>query len=166
MDFVQVVLELLEWIVFFVLLAMGYFIGRYLEKKHYASIREREKLYAPVLAFGARFPPDMKARQDCRLVCGCVVISSDYFKKFVLGLRSFVGGRSRGYETLLDRGRREAALRMKMEARRLGSKLVVNVKYESTAISGNRGGVPAFEILCYGTALIPPKVAMAADAGP
>jgi uncharacterized protein YbjQ (UPF0145 family) len=156
-DAANLFFDLFEWFLFLALLAVGFFVGRFLEKQHYASIREREKLYAPVLAFGARFPPDMKTPQEARLVCGCVVISSDYFKKFVLGLRNFIGGRSRGYETLLDRGRREATLRMKMEARRMGAKLVVNVKYESTAISGNRGGVPAFEILCYGTALLPPK---------
>ena len=151
----DILLDLIDWIVFFVLLGVGFFAGRHLEKKHYASIREREKGLAPVLAFGARFPPDLRTPQDCHLVAGCVVISSDYFKKFVLGLRNFIGGRSRGYETLLDRGRREAALRMKEEARRLGSRMVVNVKFESTSISGNRGGVPAFEIICYGTALLP-----------
>jgi uncharacterized protein YbjQ (UPF0145 family) len=157
MDIVGVIIDLFEWIVFFVLLAVGFFVGRLLEKGHYESIRQREKLYAPVLAFSSRFPPDMRTPQDCRLVCGCVVISSDYFKKFVLGLRNFIGGRSRGYETLLDRGRREAHLRMKAEARKLGSKMIVNVKYESTCIAGNRGTVPAFEIVCYGTALVAPK---------
>jgi uncharacterized protein YbjQ (UPF0145 family) len=153
----ELLFDLIEWIIFFLLLGVGFFAGRHLEKKHYASIREREKELAPILAFGARFPPDLGTPQDCHLVSGCVVISSDYFKKFVLGLRNLIGGRSRGYETLLDRGRREAALRMKAEARKLGSKLIVNVKFESTAISGNRGGVPAFEIICYGTALVPPK---------
>ncbi|QJR14759.1 YbjQ family protein [Usitatibacter palustris] len=146
-----------EWFMFLFLLALGFGVGRFLEANHYASIRQRETAYASVLLFGSRFPPDMATRQDCQLVTGHVVISSDYFKKFVFGLRSFIGGRSRGYETLLDRGRREATLRMKTEARRLGSKLIVNVKYESTSISGNRGAVPAFEILAYGTALIPPK---------
>ena len=157
MDALDIFLDLFEWILFLVLLAVGFFAGRHLEKKHYASIRRREKEMAAILAFGARFPPDLRTPQDCRLVSGCVVISSDYFKKFVLGLRNFVGGRSRGYETLLDRGRREAALRMKEEARRIGSAMIVNVKFESTSIAGNRGGVPAFEIIAYGTALLPRK---------
>jgi len=151
----DILFDLIEWIIFFILLGVGFFAGRHLENKHYASIRQREKELAPILAFGARFPPDMHTPQECRLVTGCVVISSDYFKKFVLGLRNFIGGRSRGYETLLDRGRREAALRMKEEAKRLGSRMIVNVKFESTSISGNRGGVPAFEIIAYGTAVKP-----------
>jgi uncharacterized protein YbjQ (UPF0145 family) len=153
---VDTIFDLIEWIVFFVLLAIGFFAGRAVEAKHYASIRAREKELAPVLAFGMRLPPDLLTYQEPHVVTGCVVISSDYFKKFVLGLRNLVGGRSRGYETLLDRGRREAVLRMKAQARRLGCRLVVNVKFESTAISGNRGGVPAFEIIAYGTALAPP----------
>lgn len=157
MDALDIFFELFEWILFFVLLAIGFFAGRWQEKRHYDSIRRREKELASIIAVGARFPPDMRTRQQCHLVTGCVVVSSDYFKKFVLGLRNFIGGRSRGYETLLDRGRREAALRMKEEAKKLGSRLIVNVKFESTSISGNRGGVPAFEILAFGTALTPAR---------
>ena len=97
MDIVGFIIDLFEWIVFFVLLAVGFFVGRLLEKGHYESIRKREKLYAPVLAFSSRFPPDMRTPQDCRLVCGCVFISSHYYSKFVLGVRSFfVGGRGNG----------------------------------------------------------------------
>ena len=162
----EILFELFEWIVFIVLLAIGFFAGRALETRHYASIRAREKEMSSVLTFGTRLPPDLGNRQECHLVTGCVVISSDYFKKFVLGLRNLVGGRSRGYETLLDRGRREAMLRMKEEARRLGCSLVVNVKFESTSISGNRGGVPAFEILAFGTALAPPAGSPPAANGP
>ena len=43
-----------------------------------------------------------------QLVSGSVVISSDYFKTFVAGFRAFFGGRFRGYETLLERARRDA----------------------------------------------------------
>lgn len=157
MDAMELLLDLFEWILFFVLLSVGYIAGRLQERRHYASIRRREKELRSVIAIGARVPPDLRTEQECRLVTGCVVISSDYFKKFVLGLRNLVGGRSRGYETLLDRGRREAALRMKEEARRLGSRLIVNVKFESTSISGNRGSAPAFEILAFGTAVLPAR---------
>ena len=79
-------------------------------------IREREQALRDVLAFAIRFPPDPVTLQECRLVCGCVVVSSDYFKQFVSGLRNLVGGRFRGFETLLDRARREAILRMHADA--------------------------------------------------
>jgi uncharacterized protein YbjQ (UPF0145 family) len=113
-----------------------------------------------VLTFATRFPPNLVDPQDCRLVSGTVVISSDYFKQFVAGLRNLVGGRFRGYETLLDRARREAILRMKEDARRSGYHVIVNVKLENTSISGGRqGAMPAFELLAYGTALKPRQTA-------
>ena len=151
MDFL---LDYLQIAVFLLLLAVGYFSGRFLEQRHYRSIRKREKALAKVLTFAVRFPPNLVDAQDCRLVSGCVVISSDYFKQFVASLRSLVGGRFRGYETLLDRARREAILRMKEEAQQAGYALIVNVKIGSTSISGGRrGAMPSFELLAYGTAI-------------
>jgi uncharacterized protein YbjQ (UPF0145 family) len=153
MDFI---FEYFEWLLFLFLLALGFFAGRFLEQRHYRSIRKREKALAKVLTFATRFPPNLVERQDCRLVSGTVVISSDYFKQFVAGLRNLVGGRFRGYETLLDRARREAILRMKEDARRAGYTLIVNVKVENTSISGGRqGAMPSFELFAYGTALKP-----------
>jgi uncharacterized protein YbjQ (UPF0145 family) len=147
-----------ELALFLFLLALGFFAGRFLEARHYRSIRKREKSLAKVLTFASRFPPNMVEQQECRLVTGCVVISSDYFKQFVAGLRNLVGGRFRGYETLLDRARREAILRMKEDARRNGYSLIVNVRLENTSISGGRqGAMPSFELFAYGTALRPSK---------
>lgn len=146
----------MELIITLVLLALGYFVGRWKERRHYQSIREREAQLANVLAFAVRYPPDVVTPQDCRLVSGSVVISSDYFKQFVAGLRTLIGGRLTSYESLLDRARREATLRMKEEARQFGSTLVVNVKVESTTVSGGmRKGLPAMEVMAYGTALKP-----------
>ena len=153
MEFLSAYFELA---VLFVLLALGFFVGRSLESRHYRSIRLREDELRDVLAFSIRFPPDPATRQECRLVCGCVVISSDYFKQFVAGLRNLVGGRFHGYETLLDRARREAILRMKEDARRHGYSLILNVRLENASVTGGRqGATPAFELLAYGTALRP-----------
>ncbi len=149
-------LQFLDWIIFLVLLALGYGVGRWNERRHYVSIRERERRHRDVLAFAARFPPDPVTPQHCRLVTGSVVVSSDYFKQFVAGLRSLIGGRMSMYETLLDRARREAVLRMKEDAIRDGSKLIVNVKIETMTVGGGaRGGVPSMEVFAYGTALRP-----------
>lgn len=155
MDFLFQHLDLL---LFLILLTVGFFAGRFLEQRHYRSIRKREKALSTVLAFATRFPPNLIERQDCRMVTGCVVISSDYFKQFVASLRNLVGGRFRGYETLFDRARREAILRMKEEAKRQGYSLIVNVRLENTSISGGqRGAMPAFELFAYGTALRAPR---------
>ncbi|MGH8664838.1 MAG: YbjQ family protein, partial [Burkholderiales bacterium] len=86
-------------------------------------------------------------------VHGTVVVSADYFKTFVAGLRNLIGGRFRAYETLLERARREAVLRLKEQARAKGARLVVCVRFETTSISS--GWAPAIEVLAYGTALVP-----------
>lgn len=148
--------EYFDFLLFVVLLALGYSIGRLKERRHYQSIRRRERELAKVLAFGIRFPPDPNTPRECVLVTGSVVVSSDYFKQFVAGLRTLIGGRMASYETLLDRARREAVLRMKAEAARHGASLILNVKVESTNVGGGmRGGVPAMEVFAYGTALKP-----------
>jgi len=156
----QAFFEYFDLLLFVVLLALGYGIGRMNEQRHYRSIRQRERELAGVLAFGIRFPPDPKTPRDCVLVTGSVVVSSDYFKQFVAGLRTLIGGRMAAYESLLDRARREAMLRMKADAVRHGASLILNVKVESTNVGGGmRGGVPAMEVFAYGTALKPPREA-------
>lgn len=140
---------------FLVLLALGYFFGRVAESRHFKSILEREQQLASVLAFSERLPPPGSAPRRVALVGGSVVVSVDYFKQVAAGLRSIFGGRVMAFETLLERARREALLRMKQEAADLGAAMVVNVKLETSSISkGNRGQVGAVEVYAYGTALI------------
>ena len=159
--------ELLELIIFVALLAIGFFAGSVVERRHYASLRKREREYMDVLAFPMRFPPDRTTPQRAFLVHGTVVISSDYFKTFVAGLRNLVGGRFRTYETLMERARREALLRLKHDARRQGAKLVVCVRFETTTIS--TGWAASIEVFAWGTALIPeqtPRVQTASLTNP
>jgi uncharacterized protein YbjQ (UPF0145 family) len=146
-------LSLLELGLFGTLLVVGFFAGSVIERRHFASIRRREQALADVLAFTMRFPPDPVTAQDAFLVTGTVVVSADYFKTFVARLRSLFGGRFTTYESLLERARREALLRLKADARNRGASLVVCVRFESTAIT--RGWAPSIEVLAFGTALIP-----------
>jgi uncharacterized protein YbjQ (UPF0145 family) len=150
---------LLELGVFVALLTIGFVVGRIVEQRHYASIRARERQYADVLAFAFRFPADRVNPQRAFLVTGAVVVSADYFKRFVAGLRNLFGGRMRAYESLMERARREALLRMKDDARRRGARLVVCVRFETTSITS--GWAPSIEVLAYGTALVPEATARA-----
>lgn len=146
-------------IVFCILLACGYFFGRWAEKRHFASILEREKQLAHVLTFSERIPPPQIKVSQAHLVGGNVVISIDYFKMVAAALRGIVGGRVSAYESLLERARREALLRMKKEADALGSAWVFNVKLETASISkGAQQQVGAVEVYAYGTALIEQRV--------
>ena len=142
-------------IIFLALLALGYFFGRLAESRHYRSIIKREQALNRIPAIASKIP-DLNLRpQQTILVTGSVVISVDYFKRFLAGLRNLVGGRVRAYESLVDRARREAVLRMKDQARIKGATLVFNVKLETSSISQGRGNsIGSVEVLAYGTAFI------------
>ena len=89
------------------------------------------------------------------LVAGSVVVSEDYFKRILSSLYSVFGGRVKSYETLLDRARREAVLRMKAEAAAHGARMIINIKFQTFAVPGRSGRIGAVELLAYGTALVP-----------
>jgi uncharacterized protein YbjQ (UPF0145 family) len=145
-------LETLNLWILLVPLVLGYAVGRWLERRHYRSIREREQALRHIVALNTRYVPEGVSAGAAQLVSGAVVISSDYFKTFVAGFRAFFGGRFRGYETLLERARREALLRLKAQAEAAGSTLVIGVRFQATTISG--AATPSVEILAFGTALI------------
>ncbi len=156
----QALSGLIQLVAFVLLLALGYGSGRVLEARHYRSIRKREKRLNALPAVAAKMmdAATLAGTGETRLVMGNVVISVDYFKRFVAGLRNLVGGRVRSYETLIDRARREALLRMKAEASALGANLVFNVKFETSSISkGRKQRIGSVEVLAYGTALIPKR---------
>ncbi|GAB5450336.1 MAG: heavy metal-binding domain-containing protein [Halioglobus sp.] len=143
--------------IFLLLLALGYFFGRRAEQKHYKSIREREDRMRSLVVISERFPPPELLRHGTQLVSGNVVVSVDYFKTVVAALRNLVGGNISSYESLLDRARREAVLRMQEEAESLGADAVINIKFETSRVSGNAGqALGSVEVLAYGTAMIRP----------
>ena len=145
----------MELIIFLILLALGYGFGRAAEVRHFKSIRLREAALRNIPAIASKIPdPTLRPRQT-QLVTGNVVISVDYFKRFIAALRNLIGGRVTSYEMLVDRARREAVLRMKEEAQALGARLVFNIKLETASISqGRRGTIGSVEVLAYGTAFI------------
>ncbi len=147
---------MVDLIIFVTLLALGYGFGRYAENRHYKSIIRREKELNRIPAIAQRFPPLTATPYKAELVTGSVVISVDYFKRFLASLRNLIGGRVRSYESLLDRARREAILRMKEKADHLGAEMVFNIKLETSSIyKGRKNSVGSVEVLAYGTALIP-----------
>jgi len=146
---------MMDLTIFLLLLALGYGFGRYAELKHYKSIIQREAEFRDIPVVTSKFPPLTKPLSDVELVTGSVVISVDYFKRFIAGLRNLVGGRVTAYESLLDRARREAILRMKEEARAFDGHIIFNVKLETSSIhKGRKNGIGAVEVMAYGTVLI------------
>jgi uncharacterized protein YbjQ (UPF0145 family) len=145
----------MDLIVIVILLALGYAFGRAAELRHFKLIQKREKLLQSIPAIATKIPDSSLQPRQVQLVSGNVVISVDYFKRFIAGLRNLIGGRVTSYESLLDRARREAILRMKEEAKALGANLVFNVKFETASISkGTKNQIGSVEVLAYGTAFI------------
>jgi uncharacterized protein YbjQ (UPF0145 family) len=146
--------ELIQFFVPLVLLVGAYFAGTAIEKKHYKELRVREHASRRFLTVTFPYAPPGERAVDTMMVTGSVVISVDYFKRFLAGLRMLFGGRIASYEPLLDRARREAIMRMKDEARRKGFNAVINVRLETSRIAsshGNNQGTAAVEILAFGT---------------
>ncbi|MCW8932705.1 MAG: YbjQ family protein [Gammaproteobacteria bacterium] len=150
---------MVEIIILLILLLLGYVFGRMAEKRHYRSIIQREKLYRDVILIASKHPPPELIDQQSILMTGSVVVSVDYFKRFIAGLRNLFGGRVSSYETLLDRARREAILRLKEQAFRKGSRMLVNIKLETASISkGRKNTIGSVEILAYATAFYPTQI--------
>jgi uncharacterized protein YbjQ (UPF0145 family) len=139
-----------------VVLVGAYAVGTTLEKRHFEQLRIRENASRKFLTVNFAYTPQDQTVVEASLVTGSVVVSIDYFKRFIAGLRMIFGGRITSYEPLLDRGRREAIMRMKEEAHRRGFHAVTNLRLETSSIArsgGNNKGTAAVEILAYGTAL-------------
>jgi len=138
------------------ILVIAYFIGSWIEKKHFKNIREREaKVHGfPVVSFDT-MPDDWNVNSS-HMVTGSIVISLDYFKRVIAGLKGLVGGRIKTYEPLLDRARREAVLRMTEEAQEQGYDAIFNVRLETSRLANARRdgkGVAGVEMLAFGTAV-------------
>ena len=144
----------MDILIFLILLGVGYFIGNRRERKHYEDIKRREKstLHVPIMSWGAK--QELPYAHEAELFVGSVVVANDYFKTISAALRNLVGGRVTVYETLIDRGRREAMLRMKESAIEWGASQVLNVRFETSNIAGQgQSGAGAVEIMAYGTGI-------------
>jgi len=144
----------MEFITFIILMMLGYGFGTWAERRHYKSIEEREMKYQKLPTIGLKHPLPQKGRVVmARLAAGNVVISVDYFKRFLASLRNIFGGRVSSYETLVDRARREAILRMKASCP--GATQIINVRLETSSLSKNtrKGSIGSIEVFAYGTAI-------------
>jgi uncharacterized protein YbjQ (UPF0145 family) len=125
--------------------ALGYIIGSSREKRHFASLIQREN---GLLAIPIRMDqgPE-RASGDVFMVAANVVVATDAFKKLAGQLRNVIGGRMRSHESLVDRARREALVRLKEVAKAHGCTEIINARIQTSMISGQ-----AVEVVAYGTA--------------
>ncbi len=134
---------------------IGLVVGSLVERRHYRSIRRRETdtMAQPAVPLGLSALSGVTIER-AHLVTGSTVVAMDAFKAVLAGLRFLFGGRVGGYESLIDRARREATLRMKVAAG--DADAILNVRLETFAIGGRFGGSGALtsvEAVAYGTAV-------------
>jgi uncharacterized protein YbjQ (UPF0145 family) len=135
---------------------VGALWGRRVEKKHFAELGRRELLFADFPIHSWRKMPDGLDALRSDLVTGAVVISEDAGKRFLARLKNLRGGNIKSYETLLDRGRREACLRMLEQAKSQGADAIVNVRYETSDLTSQKDGQASpigIEVMVFGTAV-------------
>ncbi len=162
---VQTALIILFYAAPFIALLVFGFIGVLAERAHYKSIRRREQEGHRIPMTPTRTVEIDRIVAESRLVAASVVVSLDYFKRFLASLRNLFGGRVRAYESLLDRARREAILRMQDECP--DADMILNFRMETSSIANTRGkqGAGGVGVLAYGTMVryaapntIPPKI--------
>lgn len=151
---IQIIIPMVSVVV---LLLLGFTIGRARERRHLADLDNRELVNREFMVTDIRTVPRGMQPQSARLVMGATVVASDYLKTFLSGFRMIFGGEMMSYSTMIDRARREARLRMIESARQAGALAVINVRFETSTVSGTTGrnAAPMSEVLCYGTALLP-----------
>jgi uncharacterized protein YbjQ (UPF0145 family) len=153
----EIILQNLDLFIFLALMVLGYTAGSIAEKRHYKSIHRREKELVKLAVVTAEGRFREGAVKDSFLVNGSTVVSNDYFKRLLAILRNIVGGRVKAYESLIDRSRREAILRMKEKARAEGAHMIVNLRLETSTIgrsANKKNRVGSIETLAYGTAVV------------
>ncbi len=149
------VLNLIQFALPVALILVGVFAGKWTERRHFRRLAVRESALKDMLVTDTRSLPAGCTVRNKSMVVGEVVVASDYFKTFVSKLRRIVGGELRAFETLMERARREAAVRMLEQAKSLGANGVINVRFASSNIGSMRkkGRAAMVEMYAYGTAI-------------
>ena len=145
----------MDLVIIITCLVICYITGSTIEKNHFKYIKSREvALYKSLcVTYGKAFSRSPKIKNSF-LVSSSVVIGCDYFKSFLAGLRNLFGGNVSAYESVLDRGRREAVLRMREYALAQKANAVINVKVETVMLDplGTKQN-PKVCVTAYGTAI-------------
>ncbi len=135
-----------------VLFVVGWFFGARHERQHLARLKIAELELRHIIVSTERFyQPKMNPDTQGELVLGSVVIAQDYFKMIIARVLSLFGKNLTTYETLLDRARREAIVRMRIQAQAAGYNHIYGLRLEVSNINQLGSMV---EAIAYGTAVV------------
>lgn len=128
---------------------VGWTIATLLERRHVAYMNKREKLLEDIKVSTNKEAGD--GAETGILIYGSVVVAHDFFRTLVIQFRKIIGGNIKAYERLVARGRREAFIRMREDARLRGFDSVINVRFAGSRVSGRF--LSAVEMVAYGTGI-------------
>lgn len=138
---------ILQIIIFAILFSVGFGFGRYNERKHFRYLDKQEQRLAYIRMNNSRFAVSEYSGQ---MISSNVVISHDYFKYAIANVQNMLGGRLTSYESVVERARREAIVRLKLEAEKIGATQIMGIRLSTTEL-GMQGGM--VEVFAYGTAI-------------
>lgn len=141
---------ILQIIIFAILFCVGFGFGRYNEGKHFRYLDEQEQRLAYIRVNNSRF---VVSEYSGQMISSNVVISHDYFKYAIANVQNILGGRLTSYESVVERARREAIVRLKLEAEKIGATQIMGIRLSTTEL-GMQGGM--VEVFAYGTAIQQP----------
>lgn len=141
---------ILQIIIFAILFSVGFGFGRYNEGKHFRYLDEQEQRLAYIRVNNSRF---VVSEYSGHMISSNVVISHDYFKYAIANVQNMLGGRLTSYESVVERARREAIIRLKLEAEKIGATQIMGIRLSTTEL-GMQGGM--VEVFAYGTAIQQP----------
>jgi uncharacterized protein YbjQ (UPF0145 family) len=134
------------------LLVVSYFTGSWVERRHILSLKKRESGASKIPILSANIKDLGSEVKSVRLVSGCAVVGADFFKSKLAALISIFGGNIAALESVLDRARREALLRLREQA--ADADYICGVQYETCFLNeSDSRSLPIVEILVFGSAV-------------
>ncbi|HAB43655.1 MAG TPA: metal-binding protein [Acinetobacter sp.] len=138
---------IIQIVIFAILFSVGFGFGRFNERKHLQYLDEQEQRLAYIRVNNSRF---IESTLPGHMISSNVVISHDYFKYAIANVQNMLGGRLTSYESVVERARREAIVRLKLEAEKIGADQIMGIRISTTEL-GMQGGM--VEVFAYGTAI-------------
>ena len=91
----------------------------------------------------------MKVKKELGIVSGSAVMSRNFIRDFLAGIRNFLGQELIEYSEMIDKSKTAAMKRMRVQARKLGANAIMGVRLTTAEVAHGAG-----EIIVYGTAVV------------
>ncbi|MGG6831012.1 UNVERIFIED_CONTAM: YbjQ family protein, partial [Staphylococcus haemolyticus] len=132
---------IIQIVIFAILFSVGFGFGRFNERKHLQYLDEQEQRLAYIRVNNSRF---IESTLPGHMISSNVVISHDYFKYAIANVQNMLGGRLTSYESVVERARREAIVRLKLEAEKIGADQIMGIRLSTTELGMQGGMVEVF----------------------